>query len=142
MFDFSNLDLSQAQLQGGRIKPGRYVCTIIKAEVKDNRAGTGKNLVVTFGTKDNQVVSTVIVLTHPNPTAVEIGRNKLYTMLVRAHHPSPRHPGSVTSMWGLKVGIILEQNGEHVDVRGYYEPDEDENENATEEVDESTAIPF
>lgn len=138
MFDFSNLDLSNAHIQEP-LKPGRYVAMITKAEVKDNKLGTGKNLIIVFKAPEG-TTSTTIVVANANKQAVEIGLDKLYTLLVYAGHPTPKHPGSVNSLIGLTVGITVIQDGEYTRVANVFRPPKEEA--VTEPVDESDAIPF
>lgn len=144
MFDFSNLDLSKAQEQGGVLEPGRYDAKIIKAEVVNNKNGNGKNLKVLFGCRGKSITAH-IVLAHTNAKAAEIGLDKLYTMLVRAHHPSPRHPGSINSLWGLEVGIVVIDENGYPTVSGFYEIRDKGNSEEpapTAGSDEEDAIPF
>ncbi len=129
-FSFSNLNLSNvtAASGGGVLQPGRYVVKVKEATVSDNKAKTGKVLKVKL-VCDAGVITDNLNVAHTTAEAQRIGLEQLKALLECGGHPNPNQPGDVSSLVGLKVGIIVAQDGVYegkpqFKVKGYLKPED------------------
>jgi hypothetical protein len=120
-FSFRDLNLSGVNPETSTpyLKPGRYVCDIINASLKDVRNG-GKQVeveykdVVTGGvTKDY-----ITVLNAGSKDAQEIGRRRLKAILTYGHHPNPDNPGDINSLKGLRIGVNVDEGEDYTNDAG------------------------
>ncbi len=112
-FDFSELSLSSYDISTGAqmLKPGKYVCVIKDAKVGPNKQKTGVVMTVDLESVGGEgSIKTWINLTSQNAEATRIGRSELKTMLHFAGHPNPDRPGDVSTIKGLKVGVLIRAN--------------------------------
>lgn len=118
-FSFNELNLSGVEVStgGGTLQPGRHVCKISDAVIKDTRTG-GKQLEVQLDSvKGGGIRAWINVHVPASQDATRIGREQLKALLVHGGHPNPDRPGDVASMKGLTVGVAVksdsyEKNGE------------------------------
>lgn len=109
-FDFSQLDLTDVQVKGSRLRAGNYVCTITEPEIKHSKTG-GRYLSVKLVDKAGEgSIGYNITLENKNTTAVQIGRETLKDLLTKGGHPSPNKPGAIDSIKNLIVGIRVVQS--------------------------------
>ncbi|MBI1900548.1 MAG: DUF669 domain-containing protein [Planctomycetia bacterium] len=83
MADLQGFDANQVEPAGDfePIPAGKYLAVITESEMKDNNAGNGSYLQLTFQVQDgpykNRLLWTRLNLDHPNAIAVEIARAEL-----------------------------------------------------------------
>jgi hypothetical protein len=119
-FSFNDLNLSgvDAASGGGALQPGRHICKVTDAAIRDTRTG-GKQLEVTFqdvaGTGSIRAFLNVHVPSSADAT--RIGREQLKALLVHGGHQNPDRPGDIRTVKGLTLGVAVkaetyEKNGE------------------------------
>ena len=91
---------------------GTYGAKIVKAEVKDNKAGTGKNVVVQFsllgekGVKGRKITEYISVQ-NQNPDATRIGMAKLKDLIIKSGVSDPSTVNDISDITGNMVGLKL-----------------------------------
>lgn len=129
-FSFSNLSLSgvTAATTGGVLPPGRYVCTVRKAEIEDTKDKSGKKLMVLLACSQG-VITDSINIYNKSERATEIGLEQLKSLLVNGGHPDPDNIGAhgVGSIKGLVVGVVVGnekyEGQDRSKVSGYLKPE-------------------
>lgn len=135
-FSFNNLNLSgvDAAKGGGSLQPGRHVCKVSDATVRDTRTG-GTQVEITLqdvaGTGSIRAFLNVHVPSSADAT--RIGREQLKALLVHGGHSNPDKPGDIRSLKGLVLGVGVkaesyEKNGETrtgSKVHYFFDPKED-----------------
>lgn len=111
-FSFDNLNLSGVTVGGTsrRLKAGRFVCEIKSAVVIDTAKKDGsKKLELTLDdvAGSGAIKHNINVYLVGKPEATEIGRKELKSVLFYGGHPNPDRPGDVSSMRGLKIGVVV-----------------------------------
>lgn len=110
-FSFSDLNLSGVDVGragGGSLKPGRYLCRVISAELGDTRTG-GKKITVKLGEigGGGAITDWINVNLPGKEEATRIGREQLKALLTHGGHATPDKPGDIRSMKGLIVGVVV-----------------------------------
>jgi len=118
-FSFNELNLSGVEVrQSSMLQPGKYLCVVESAALRDTRQNGKQVEVVLKDTASEATIKTWINVHVPSShDATRIGREQLKALLVHGGHPNPDKPGDVSSMSGLRVGVAVkadsyEKNGE------------------------------
>jgi hypothetical protein len=118
-FDFRSLDLEGVEVSsGGSLPPGRYECVVKEAKLRDSKAG-GKMIELSLNDMGGagSIRHWLNVLVPKSEEATRIGREQLKALLVHGGHSNPNHPGDISSLAGLKVGINVKEES-YVDKYG------------------------
>jgi hypothetical protein len=130
-FSFSNLVLSgvQAAAVASVLPVGRYVCTVVSAELQDTKDKQGKFVAVKLkDTKGKGSITARLNVFNKSAKATEIGMEQLKALLVHGGHPDPDNIGDhgIGSIKGLTVGVVVghdSYNGEdRSQVTGFVDP--------------------
>lgn len=147
-FSFKTLSLKNIEAKSAAtvLKSGRHLVTVRESEVVQTKAKTGYMLVLRLSSEDG-VITDRINVENANKEAERIGLSQLKGMLECAGHPTPDEPGDVASLKGLKVGIIVGQEGMHegqpsFKVKSYCKPEDVSGAAATKPVAPNGDIPF
>jgi len=107
-FSFNNLNLESVEFSSvsSVLEPGRHVCRVDSAELKDTRTG-GKQVVLQLGSTEGKgnIRAWINVFTPSSKQATDIGREQLKALLTHGGHPNPNHPGDINTLQGLVVGV-------------------------------------
>ena len=108
-----SLDLSNVNPSGDdiRLKPGRHVCRITKAEIKDTNDGAGKRLALEFVAVDGagSIQTGLNVYLPRSPEAMEISKRNFKALLIGAGMPADRL-NDVRLLVGKTVGVNVEES--------------------------------
>lgn len=108
MFNFRELDLTAVKASGisNRLKPGNHICTIAEAKIEPLKSKNGFSAKVVLVADDmSGEIANYFNIAHKSEDAQRIGREQLKGLLVAAGHPTPDHPGDISSLLKLKVGV-------------------------------------
>ena len=108
-FSFDNLNLSGVKTSaGGGLQPGRYICKVKEATLRDTAKG-GKQVEVTLEDKASGSTIRAWLNVHvpEGAEATRIGREQLKSLLVHGGHATPDAPGDIKSLVGLVVGVSV-----------------------------------
>lgn len=110
---FNNLNLTNVSTEGSpKLKTGAHNVLVTEATYAPNKNGSGnhvKILMEGIDTAGTQQVS--FNIEHQNPEAMKIGQQQLKTFLIAAGHPNPNNPANIHSLRGLRLKLIVEENG-------------------------------
>lgn len=120
---FANLDLTNVNAAGlPQLKAGTFTVAVTKAEEKKTRSG-GEMIELRLEALDGSGYQNATFNTkNSNPEAVRIGLEKFKGFLIAANHPNPDRPQSLQSIIGLKLRLVVEQNGFWKDEHGMDRP--------------------
>ena len=135
-FSFNKLNLKNVDVTtagNGTLPPGRHICKVSDATLKDTRAG-GKMIELQFNEIDGKggIRNWLNVMVPSSEKATQIGREQLKGLLVWGGHEDPDNIGKhgVGSIKGLVVGVrvvtdtyvkdVLEREGSKVN--GFLDP--------------------
>ena len=134
-FSFNDLNLSSIDVGGAgqTLKPGRYICEVKEASLRDTRTG-GKQVEVTLQDQASglQIRHWINVHVPSSEKATRIGREQLKALLTFGGHSNPNAPSDISSLRGLKPGVSVGQDTYNKDgeertgsaVKGYFDPSE------------------
>ena len=110
-FSFNKLNLKNVDVTtagNGTLPPGRHICKVSDATLKDTRAG-GKMIELQFNEIDGKggIRNWLNVMVPSSEKATQIGREQLKGLLVWGGHEDPDNIGKhgVGSIKGLVVGV-------------------------------------
>lgn len=130
-FNFANLDLTgvKPSTGGSSVPVGPNLLEVTNAELTDNKAKTGKQLMVELsmmdgsGRKCRDYITVSDSRTGENfKTAVRIGLERLRALLEFGGHPNPNNPGDISTLIGLVVGVHIEKGEDWTDESGEKKP--------------------
>jgi hypothetical protein len=125
---FLGQEFSRDELpSGGTFEPlpeGWYNATIVKAEVKTTKAGTGQfielRMDVTGPTHQGRVIFCNLNINNPNPKAEEIGRQQLNQIMGALGLPTVRDSDQlIGGNVAVKVAIKVEGEDKKNEVKGF-----------------------
>lgn len=137
-FSFKDLNLSgvDAASSGATLKPGRHVCEVKEASLKDTRQN-GKMLELKLSAfqadADGSIRAWINLFVPSSDKATKIGKEQLKALLVYGGHPNPDKPGDISTLKGLVVGVSVvsesytDKDGnerEGSKVKGFFSPSE------------------
>jgi hypothetical protein len=113
MNGFNSLNLTNVETEGAaRLKTGVHDVVVGEAEFRANKAGTGSLVAVKLTSTETGACQLVSFnVQHQNPEAQKIGQKQLKTFLIAAAHPNPNNPGDIRSLNGLRLKLVVEENG-------------------------------
>lgn len=106
--NFGDLDLSGVEESKSRLQPGKYIVTCKEVKVEQIEGTQNRRVVALF--EDEDEIGDIRMnfnVFHSNAQAQEIGLRQLKTFLVAAGHKNPDRPGDISSLRGLRCGIVV-----------------------------------
>ncbi len=116
---FDSLDLTNVEEQKSRLEEGRYIAVCREAKVAMQDGSSNRRVEVRL--EDEAGAGDIINgfnVYHTNEQAMEIGLRQMKSFLVCAGHPNPNKPGDISSLKGLRVGIIVGMGKPYTDNKG------------------------
>lgn len=119
-FNLTDLNLSDVDVSsgGGLLKPGRYICKTSEAKLAPLASNDGSMKIEVKLTDTNGAGSykaSINVFNRSSAKNTEIAREQLKAMLFFGGHPSPNHPGPITTYNGLTVGVAIKEGKPYAD---------------------------